>query len=211
MVGRTAVAEEGWPLARPTCARPAATGPSLCKACSKVESGGRRWNDHPVVLKCGNSTTVRQGPGLAKARRTPLLAQRQVQLVKLRDGWMTLVLDQADIISEGDVVPDGVAQDGNELASSMYFGSTSLRCALDPQSLRRQGLDPYQLAQAVLCDPHARLRLLRIARREAMSRAGGSLDVVYAELSGTALCLEDAIELAFDVDLNAKLARVRGG
>ncbi len=108
------------------------------------------------------------------------------------------MVDTADIVSEGAVqYVDGVEG---------YFGSTSIRCEMLPDPDASPDVDT--LVQLVISDPSARLRLLRLAHREAVSRAGTrSLGVMTAEIraskrpgKGDAL-----VVLAIDIDVSAAL------
>jgi len=145
---------------------------------------------------------------LVKVRRGPIVCRRDVQLLKVQEAWLAAVLANADVMSEGSTV--------EEEGGAVYYGSTSIRCHLDVGALTTamgEQLEPEALAHAVVVDPHTRLRLVRLAHREAVVRAGGPLNVMYAELSAQVLDSErsdDAvIALAFDVDLSAALARLQ--
>jgi hypothetical protein len=136
-------------------------------------------------------------PGLAKVRRAAIAARRSVELLGLRGGWFSSMVENADIVSEGAVqVVDGVEG---------YFGSTSLRCrvALD----KGESHDGAGLAQLVVTDPNARLRLLRLAHREAVSRASRSLGVLTAEITATNIDEEQGgyAVVAIDIDVSAAL------
>ena len=136
-------------------------------------------------------------PGLAKVRRAAIAARRTLDLVGLRHGWFSSMVESADIVSEGAVqIVDGVEG---------YYGSTSLRCRL---ALAVDGTpDVTALAQLVVTDPNARLRLLRLAHREAVSRVGGrSLGVLTAEITASKWPAQpDHVMLAIDIDVSATL------
>ncbi len=136
-------------------------------------------------------------PGLAKVRRAATVARRTLELVGLREGWFSTMIEEADIVSEGAVqVVDGV---------EAYFGSTSLRCTLKLGADDEQ--DVSALAQLVGSDPNARLRLLRLAHREALSRAGQRrLGVLTAEIVAQS-CTDTGARgvLAIDIDVSASL------
>jgi hypothetical protein len=132
------------------------------------------------------------GPGLSKVRKAQVVVTRRaLELVALRKGWWSSLLEEADIISEGQPMADGEV--------SVYYGSTSVRAAVDSD-------DVHELVQLVLHDPHARLRLLRLAHREAVSRAGASLNVMHAEIVARALVDGACDFLAIDIDVSAALA-----
>ena len=134
-------------------------------------------------------------PGLAKVRRVATAARRTLELVGLREGWFSTMVDEADIISEGAVqVVHGVEG---------YFGSTSLRCRLFRSG--ETSHDVAALARLVVSDPNARLRLLRLAHREAVTRAGSRrLGVLSAEISAQPAD-DDASVLAIGIDVSAAL------
>jgi hypothetical protein len=90
--------------------------------------------------------------------------------VATSEGRLRELLDAADVVSEG-----GARAEGDDL---VYYGSTSL--------LLMPPVAPHELAmlaRVLEIDPHVRLRVLRVARREACARAGGSLGTLRAELS----------------------------
>jgi hypothetical protein len=86
----------------------------------------------------------------------------------------------------------------------VYYGSTSLRCLLESTTLAdRAQDDSEQLLHTLLSDGHARLRILRLAQREAVVRAGGPLNVLQAEISGRVIRESERVLLAIDVDVSA--------
>ncbi len=110
------------------------------------------------------------GPGPAKIRGAPLVLRRFVELVAASEGRLREIFDAADVVSEGSARPEG--------SRIVYYGSTSI--------VLRPGEEPAlvaELARVLPLDPHARVRALRIAHREAASRAGGPIGVLHAELS----------------------------
>jgi hypothetical protein len=136
-------------------------------------------------------------PGLAKVRREPIAAQRSVDLVGLRKGWFAAMVASADVVSEGAVQwVDGVEG---------YFGSTSLRCVVNTSGTLPR--EVQALAELVIRDPNARLRLLRLAHREAVSRAGArSLDVLTAEITAAVSPTQGpTATLEIDIDVSAGL------
>jgi hypothetical protein len=109
-----------------------------------------------------------RGPGLAKIRRVRLVRERQVRLLALVDGAVASLLARADVMSEGAIREEG--------AEARYYGSTDLRLDLSE--------DEQQAVVRLLgSDPHARLRVLRIAHREACSRASSPLGTLRAEIA----------------------------
>ncbi len=131
-------------------------------------------------------------PGLAKVRRIAATTRRVLDLIGVREGWFSSIVEAADIVSEGAVqTVDGVAG---------YFGSTSLRCSLADEASG----DLQALADLVITDPNTRLRLVRLAHREAVSRADArTLGVLTAEITAT-VSTENRV-LAIDIDVSAGL------
>jgi hypothetical protein len=103
---------------------------------------------------------------------------RKVELVAAEEGSIMEMVDKADVVSEG------LAQ--SEAGKLVYYGSTSL--LLPAQSRGGMLPDPeIETMAAVLAhDPHLRLRALRIAQREALSRASGELGPMRAEIQVSA-------------------------
>lgn len=112
--------------------------------------------------------------------------RRRLELTALRRGWLSSVLDHADVVSEGAPSADG-----------SYYGSTSVRVRVTPEL----GVPAAELVQLFVHDAHARLLLLRIAHREAAVRARGQLGVMQVEI---ACRLVDAA-LSVDMDVSAPL------
>jgi hypothetical protein len=132
------------------------------------------------------------GPGLAKARPRPLLLRRRIELAAAPDEVWRHLVDGADVVSEGLPRAEGEAL--------VYYGTTSL---LLPRRTLDDGHADLDILAAVLrLDPHVRLRALRIAQREAMTRAGGPLGPMHAELRvdatlrGVIVTIEVTAELA---------------
>jgi hypothetical protein len=113
-------------------------------------------------------------PGLAKVRAAPLVARRTLQLTAAPAGrWQGLV-EHADVVSEGRTV--------DEEERRVYYGSTSV--ILPGRSVGGELPDAEvpALAALIRADPHVRLQVLRVARREAEARAGGPLTTLRAEI-----------------------------
>jgi hypothetical protein len=90
--------------------------------------------------------------------------------VATSEGRLRELLEAADVVSEGSARAEG--------DNLVYYGSTSL--------LLMPAVAPHELAvlaRILEMDPHVRLRVLRVARREACARAGGALGTLRAELS----------------------------
>jgi hypothetical protein len=114
------------------------------------------------------------GPGLRKATRPRVFVTRSLLLAKLDEAVTRDWLDEADIVSEGGLHGD-----------DRWYGSTYITLA--PATVRGGStpidLDARELVKLVRADPHLRLRMVRIARREACARALCTLDTLRAEIS----------------------------
>lgn len=142
------------------------------------------------------------GPGLAKIRKVQVVSRRTLEVLALREGWWSSVIERADIVSEGAVV--------REAERAVYYGSTSLRCPIETDHLSSMPVaTPEQLARVIVADPHARLRLLRLAHREAASRAGAQLDVLSADMIARVVREDDLSLLSVDIDVSAPLLLAR--
>ena len=136
------------------------------------------------------------GPGLAKTRGLPLVTARDARLVRANDPVWRELFDRADTVSEGSPRDEGAG-------ARSWFGSTSviLRMPLLPVEKRVEALRVGEH------DVHVRLRAVRVAHREARSRAPAPL--------GTATCeirfVLDPEGVRIDVDLQAPLIEQRIG
>ena len=103
------------------------------------------------------------------------------------------MIERADVSSEG-AVEDGV-----------YYGTTSLRCPVEEEMVGAipAAEQPEQLARVIVSDAQARLRILRLAHREAVVRATAPLDVLQAEIDARVLRVGDRWTLSIDVDVSA--------
>jgi hypothetical protein len=157
----------------------------------------------PLIQKSRRSAaagSAESGPspwkGLVKIRAAPLVQRRTVELAKILTGRWREIVDAADLVSEGSTRDEGEHR--------VYYGSTSVLL------LRRSAGGPLPDAEvpvlsALLAkDPHVRLRVLRIAWREATARSGGTLGTLRAEIDvaagarGVALLVEVVARLAGD-------------
>jgi hypothetical protein len=131
-------------------------------------------------------------PGLKKASPSPLIRRRSVELWASSDYTIRQMFEQADVMSEG--------APRREASRTMYYGTTSI--VLLTQS--RGGHVPDQAlldsVRLLRADPHARLRALRIAWREASVRARAPLGQLRAELSFSAT----TTGVKIDVDVEAE-------
>lgn len=136
-------------------------------------------------------------PGLAKVRKPPILQQRTVRQVSVSAGRLMSLLDSANVMSEGEKRADE--------SGESYFGTISLLFPTQDAHASLSQDDAEDLRLAVLHDPFARLSVLRIAHREAISRAGEPLDSIHADMH---------VELSprgvlVTVDVSAKILRHR--
>jgi hypothetical protein len=132
-----------------------------------------------------------KGPGIAKAGRHRLVTTRPVELWRSADyGWREL-FESADVMSEGRVRTE---RDG-----SSYYGTTSV---LLPFVSQGGGLPDALAADALRMmskDPHARVRAVRIACREAKVRSVHPIGRIRAELVVRA----DSRGVRLDVEVEA--------
>jgi hypothetical protein len=133
-------------------------------------------------------------PGLRKTRAAPLLAERSARLWQCNDHTAVRLLSSADVMSEG--------ASRQERGGPVYYGTTSILLAVRS----RGGTIPDERLDDALrwsrTDPHLRLRVLRLARREAALRAGAGLLRLDAELAFTKI----SAGLRIDVEVEAALA-----
>ena len=130
------------------------------------------------------------GPGLAKVRALPTMAERSGTFVSVTDARWRDLFDRADVVSEGS------ARD--ERSGRVWYGSTSLilPAATDDVSL---------LVTLAARDMHVRLRAVRSAHREAALRAPGRLGRVACEIRVTPV----SRGVRIDVDVQAPLIERR--
>ncbi len=134
-------------------------------------------------------------PGVAKIRGVPLVQRRTVQLSSVSTGRLREIVDAADVVSEGRTLAEG--------GRLVYYGSTSVLLLRRSAGGDVPDLDVPTLAALLRVEPHVRLRVLRIAQREAAARAGGPLGTLLAEIDVAA----SARGVALLVDVVARLAR----
>lgn len=136
-----------------------------------------------------------KGPGLAKTRELALVTSRSVRGYRANDYRLAELFDSADVVSEGML--------RDERGGARYYGTTSVLLLLSYEGRRddAEGLPRY--AELAGRDPHARLRALRIACREARVRAGGPLARIEAEVT----VRPDARGVRLDVEVEAALVR----
>lgn len=136
-----------------------------------------------------NDRATARGPGLAKTRGERALHYRSALLVRGPIAHWAKLIETADVVSEGAQKDDA---DG-----PTWYGSTSLVLELHDTDLESRVF----LATIARRDPHVRLRAVRIARREASSRAPAPLGRAVCEVRAS----EDPRGVRIDVDLQAPL------
>jgi hypothetical protein len=97
-----------------------------------------------------------------------------MDFVAVEDGPARQLVETADIMSEGLARLEG--------AGSVYYGTTSVLFLASPRGGSLPPEDVENLSRLFARDPHLRLRVLRIAVREARARAQGELGRVSAEM-----------------------------
>lgn len=140
-------------------------------------------------------------PGIAKVRRARHVTRLTKSFVRTLPAGVGAWLEQADVVSEGEVRADEVG------AGATYFGSSSI--ALAWESAPDETLSERAAWPALESDPHLRVGALRIARREAEARAGGDLSTMRADLDARAGV--SGVVLTIDVEArvitNVKVSR----
>ncbi len=131
----------------------------------------------------------RRGPGLAKARRPALVAVTHASRVRGSDVRWRELLEEADVMSEGSARPEG--------SGNVWYGSTSLILRMPDASEPERDF----LAALAERDVHVRLRVLRVALREATVRAPAALGLSHCEIR----VQSDARGVRIDVDVQAPL------
>jgi hypothetical protein len=138
------------------------------------------------------------GPSVAKVRAPSPVARRMIALLSSSDAWWEDWFERADIMSEGlSTVEEG---------QGIYRGTTSV---ILTEGADGQGMQSKQVAELVRIatrDPHLRLRLVRLARREAASRSSQPLGCTFVEIKLTM----DAKGLRADLDVVAREASGMG-
>jgi hypothetical protein len=140
---------------------------------------------------------IATSPGLAKVRTPPLVLRRSVELARASPGRWAELVDDADVVSEGRATP--------EAGRVVYYGSTSVLLLMRSAGGALPDAEIGPLARILACDPHVRVRILRVAAREARARAGGVLGTMRAEIDVSA----GARGVLVLVEVVAHLARQR--
>jgi hypothetical protein len=138
--------------------------------------------------------TNRRGPGLARARK-PKLVEWNGSMVRTTEGCWRELFSKADAISEG--MPKAEKDQ-----SRTWYGSTSLILELPVETSLEDRAELLAIAKK---DVHAHVHALRVAHREAQSRAPALLGRVTCELHFE----DDPRGLRIDVDVQAPLIERR--
>lgn len=129
-----------------------------------------------------------RGPSVVKTRGPSLVSTGHPRVRGTDARWRAL-FEQADAVSEGSARTEGGAR--------IWYGTTSLILPLPASTEAERAY----LSAFCASDLHVRLRAVRIARREAMSRAPASLDRTTCEIRVSA----DVRGVRIDVDIQAPL------
>lgn len=121
------------------------------------------------------------------------MTTRQTLLVSCLDGRWRAIFDAADAVSEGAARVEG--------GGSVWYGSTSLVLTLPAASEDERTF----VAGVAASNPHVRLRAVRIARREAETRAPLPLGRAHCEVR----TVPDQRGLRIDVEVQAPLIESR--
>lgn len=135
-----------------------------------------------------------RGPGLAKIRHPSAVRVRTIQVLAGSDAFWAWLLEQADVISEGAVTW--------EQGKAVYRGTTSILVCDDAHGGRAPRWDMRQVARLARFDPHLRARVMRVALREAQSRAPEPLGRLGMDVN----IFLDQRGLRADIDVEGLLA-----
>jgi hypothetical protein len=133
-------------------------------------------------------------PGLCKATVQPLVVRRHVELWYSSDYRVREMFEQADVMSEGAARQEG--------AHSVYYGTTSIVLPVQSKGGHIPDLERHDTLRLLACDPHARVRAVRIAWREARVRSAAPLGQLRAEL------VFSLIELGVKIDVDVEACTV---
>ena len=128
--------------------------------------------------------------GLAKARLRRAFTLEHMTRARSEDAFWRDLFKSADVVSEGAVQG---ARDGG-----CYYGTTNIVVTFPAEFESRDCVAHAAVARACV---HVKLRALRVARREAQSRANTDLAASHCELAFTS----DDTRLHIHVELSAKV------
>lgn len=155
---------------------------------------GQEFGQSPEALDYNARVTPMDRPGLKKARVTRLPAERAVRLWQCSDPLAIRLLASADVMSEGATRSEG--------SRSVYYGTTSIVLPVVSKGGHIPDESLNDSMRWCRADPHLRVRVLRLARREAAQRAGAVLGRMEAELRFVKL----PKGLRIDVEVEAAVA-----
>lgn len=124
-------------------------------------------------------------PGLRKGTSPALLRKRSLDLVAVTDGVLRDVFTRADVMSEG--------MTREEKGELVYYGSTHILLAAH----HFEGASLEVLARLFAVDFHLRVRVTRLAQREAAARAGAQFSTALLEVNVNATAR--GVEIVVDV------------
>ena len=134
-----------------------------------------------------------QRPGLRKTSQLPLLQRRVATLWRSADYRLRELFEAADVMSEGAT--------RKEREGEFYYGTTSVLLPLESAGGQIPDENAELARSIVSCDPHARVRAIRIACREAQVRAAAPLGRVRAEL----VVRSDERGVRIDIEVEARI------
>jgi len=139
-----------------------------------------------------------RGPGVAKVRHPSAVRTRTVELIAGTDQYWSLLLEDADIVSEGKA--------SEEQALVVYRGSTSILVADDRHGGKVPSWDVRAVVRLAGRDPHFRLRVMRLALREARSRCPGSMSSLAMDVN----IFLDPRGIRADIDVEGEVVSAPG-
>ena len=137
-----------------------------------------------------------KGPTIVKARKPALVSMDRRARLRVHEAVWREMFDRADLVSEGSC--------RDEKGVRVWYGTTSL---ILPLGLPFTHEERHFLAAVAARDLHVRLRAIRVAHREAQSRAPAALDNATCEITVSS----DPGGVRIDVDIQAPLIEGRLG
>lgn len=137
-------------------------------------------------------------PGLVKTKQLPLVSRQSRTFARSADHHWQELFEKADVVSEGAI--------RSEADGPVYYGSTSI---LLPNRLHGGGYEPEEqpeLLALLTVDPHARVRVVRMACLEAQLRARHPIGSVRAEV----VIRDDPRGVRVDIDVEANVVAEPG-
>lgn len=149
-----------------------------------------------------SATKPPRAKGLAKARLRRAFTLEHMTRARSEDAFWRDLFKSADVVSEGAVQ----RATAGALDGACYYGTTNIVVTFPAEFELRECAAHAAIARACV---HVKLRALRVARREAQSRANMDLAASHCELAFTS----DATKLHIHVELSAKVLHKnsRGG